>query len=228
MTNDEINAHFAKLLSEKQQKFNAKLIPNIQNILGIRVPDIRLLAKEIARTSDWRLWLPQAQSTYMENVMLQGFVINYARMDIDERLRWMAWFVPKIDNWAVCDSVTMTFKVPPSEKKRVWNFIQPYLYSDKEFELRFGLVVMLSNFVEQPWLTAIFAHTNRITSDAYYVRMAVAWLLSVCCVKFPEQTLMYFRHDTLSAWTHNKAIQKSCESFRINDDVKQTLRTLKR
>ena len=228
ISNETINRTFSELSTEKYRKFATKLIPNIDNVLGIRVPHLRELAKQIASDPDWQTWIKTAEDTYMEHVMLQGLVISYAKISPELRFKYLSDFVPKIDNWSVCDSVTMSLKFINKNKEAAWQFIQAYLCSDREYEIRFGLVVLLGYFVEKDTLPPIFQLTNTIKHDAYYVRMAVAWLISECCVKCPEETLAYFRQNELHDWTHNKAIQKSIESFRISDDVKQTLRTLKR
>lgn len=227
MTNQEINNKFAELQTEQLRKFNAKLIPTASNICGLRLPDVRKIAKEIIH-NDWRQWLTTAEDTYMEHIMLQGIVIATAPMENAERMQRLKGFIPKIDNWAVCDSVATSLKIRSADKEAWWQFAQARLESAQTYEIRFGLVLMLHAFVEEEYLPAIFAHASQIRCDEYYVSMAAAWLLSVCCVKFSGQTVHYLQNDTLDKETHNRTIQKCVESFRIPAEAKEELKQLRR
>lgn len=164
----------------------------------------------------------------MEHIMLQGIVIATAPMECTERMQRLQGFIPKIDNWAVCDSVATSLKIRPADKEAWWQFAQTRLESEQTYEIRFGLVLMLHAFVEEKYLPAIFAHTSRILCNEYYVSMAVAWLLSVCCVKFNGQTVRYLQNGTLDKETHNRTIQKCVESFRIPAETKEQLKQLRR
>lgn len=164
----------------------------------------------------------------MEHIMLQGIVIATAPMECTERMQRLQGFIPKIDNWAVCDSVATSLKIRPADKEAWWQFAQARLESEQTYEIRFGLVLMLHAFVEEKYLPAIFAHTSRIPCNEYYVSMAVAWLLSVCCVKFNGQTVRYLQNGTLDKETHNRTIQKCVESFRIPAETKEQLKQLRR
>ena len=227
MTNQEINLKFATLRTEHQRMFNMKLIPTAADICGLRLPDVRKIAKEIIH-DDWRQWLTTAEDTYMEHIMLQGIVIATAPMECTERMQRLQGFIPKIDNWAVCDSVATSLKIRPADKEAWWQFAQARLESEQTYEIRFGLVLMLHAFFEEKYLPAIFAHTSRILCNEYYVSMAVAWLLSVCCVKFSGQTARYLQNRTLDKETHNRTIQKCVESFRIPAETKEQLKQLRR
>ena len=153
-------------------------------------------------------------------------VIGLAKMPIQEKLQQIKKFVPKIDNWAVCDVSCAGFKV--KEKEQLWEFIKTYQNSKKEYELRFMIVMMLDHFVEEKYVQSIFATIDTIKNDEYYVQMAVAWLLSVLYVKFPKETLVYLKRTNIDNFTFNKAIQKMIESYRVNKEDKEMLRKLKR
>ncbi len=227
MTNREINLKFAALRTEHQRMFNTKLIPTAANICGLRLPDVRKIAKEIIR-GDWRQWLATAEDTYMEHVMLQGIVVATAPMESTERMQRLQGFIPKIDNWAVCDSVATSLKIQPADKEAWWQFAQERLASAQTYEIRFGLVLMLHAFVEEEYLPAIFAHASRMQCNEYYVSMAAAWLLSVCCVKFSGETIRFLQSGTLDKDTHNRTIRKCVESFRIPAESKEKLKQLRR
>lgn len=223
--NEEIRKTIFALADEKYKEFHGGLCPNTNNIVGVRVPVLRNYAKDLAK-QDWKTYLENAQDEYYEEVMLQGMVIGLAKMPIQEKLQQIKKFVPKIDNWAVCDVSCAGFKV--KEKEQLWEFIKTYQNSKKEFELRFMIVMMLDHFVEEKYVQSIFATIDTIKNDEYYVQMAVAWLLSVLYVKFPKETLVYLKRTNIDNFTFNKAIQKMIESYRVNKEDKEMLRKLKR
>jgi 3-methyladenine DNA glycosylase AlkD len=210
------------------RKFNAKSIPNIQNnrILGIRLNVLRTIAKEIAKKTDWQTYLSENEDVYIEETFMRGFIINHVKISIEQRFALTAAFVQRIDNWAVCDS--FCFKVKKSEKSLLWEFIQPYLNSDKPYDIRFGTIEILKNFIDNQYISNVFEIFENITNFDYYVRMGIAWTLADCFIKLPEQTLKFLQNNNLNTWTHNKAIQKILESRRINIETKDFLRTLKR
>jgi Predicted DNA alkylation repair enzyme len=224
-----IRQQLAELADEPYRRFMSSLIPNIgtDTIIGVRLPALRKLAKAIAR-DDWRAYLRQTDSRYFEETMLQGMVIGYAKADLEEILRHTADFVPRIDNWAVCDSFCNGLKIAKDHKRRVWDFLQPYLASDREYEIRFGVVMLLSYFVDDEHLDRVLQWFDRIRHDGYYVKMAVAWAVSVCYVHHPERTMAYLRDNRLDDFTYNKAIQKIIESLRVDPETKAMLRGMKR
>jgi len=215
------------MADEEYRKFSSSLIPNVDNILGVRLPELRKLAKNIAK-GDWRTYLAQADNRYFEETMLQGLVIGYAKTDIEERLRYVADFVPRIDNWSVCDSFCTGLKFTKNHRSLMWDFLQPYLSSDKEYEIRFGVVMLLLYFVEDEYIERVLQWMDRIRHEGYYVKMAVAWAISVCYVKYPEPTMAFLKNNTLDDFTYNKALQKIIESLRVDSGTKHVLRSMKR
>ena len=207
------------------RKFNAKLLPGIDNILGVRMPILREMAKDIVK-GDWRSFLETYDDIYFEERMLMGLVINYAKCSSEEKLTLTVNFIPKIDNWSVCDS--FCFKVSKAEKGSLWRFILPFFTSDSEYEVRFAVVMSLKNFVDIQYLDELFKVYEQIHHDGYYARIATAWAISVCCVKFPELTYTYLQNTTLDCWVVNKSIQKIVESYRVSDVMKARFKTLKR
>lgn len=222
-----IKEQLLQLADEEYRKFSAKLIPNINHVLGVRLPELRKLAKHIAK-ADWRTYLQQADDEYFEETMLQGMVIGYVKTDIEEILRYVADFVPKIDNWSVCDSVCVGLKFTKDNKERVWDFLQPYLSSDKEYEIRFGVVMLLDFYIEEAYISRVLRLLDNIQHEGYYVKMGVAWALSICYIKLPEPTMAYLQSNTLDDFTYNKALQKIIESFRIDQETKGIIRSMKR
>lgn len=166
---------------EKYRAFNQKLIPNSKPMLGIRLPKLRALGKEIAK-GDWRGYLQAAQNQtiYYEEVMLQGIIIGAVKADIAEVLPLVAAFVPRIDNWAICDSFCTGLKITAKHKNEVFAFLQEYLQSDKEFFLRFAVVLLMDFYVEAEYIDRLLPIFFQIRHEGYYVKMAVAWSISVC------------------------------------------------
>ncbi|QQE73495.1 DNA alkylation repair protein [Brevibacillus composti] len=216
-----------ELADEDYRKFSASLLPTIDNVLGVRLPELRKLAKTIAK-GEWRRYLEQAESDYFEEVMLQGMVIGYAQADIEEILQAVANFVPKIDNWSVCDSFCAGLKMTRTNKRRVWEFLQPYLTSEREYEVRFAVVMLLIYYVEDDCLEDILQRLDIIRHEGYYAKMAVAWAISICFVRAPERTMRYLGDNRLDTFTYNKALQKITESHRVDAETKKAIRRMKR
>ena len=160
--------------------------------------------------------------------MLQGMVIGYIETGIEERLRCVADFIPKINNWSICDSFCSGLKFTKTNKKHVWDFLQPYLHSENEYEIRFGVVMLLIYFVEEEYIDTVLLLLDRIKHEAYYVKMAIAWAISICYIKMPETTMAYLRNNTLDDDTYNKALQKIIESLRVDAETKNVMRNMKR
>jgi len=209
--------------------FSASLIPNIDvdHMLGVRLPELRKLARKVA-IGDWRTYLGQADSDYFEEIMLQGMVIGYVKTEVEDILRHVADFTPKINNWSVCDSFCAGLKFTEANKERVWEFLQPYLSSEREYDLRFGIVMLLFYYIEDMYISRVLQRLDRIRHEGYYVKMAVAWALSISYVKMPEPTLVYLTNNRLDDFTYNKALQKITESSRVDSETKKRIRGMKR
>lgn len=227
-TTENIRKELQDLVDSKYQEFHSALVPGVENILGIRIPQLRTLAKEITKREDWRIFVEANDTKYYEETMLQGMIIGLAKMELDERMRYVSMFVPRIDNWAVCDIFCGELKTAVKKgKETVWQFIQPYLASPKEFEIRFG-IVMLFHYIDEGHIDALLTYADTFNHDAYYARMAMAWMLSICFIKFPEKTMEYLKQSKLDNWTYNKALQKTIESLRVDKETKDVLRNMKR
>jgi 3-methyladenine DNA glycosylase AlkD len=213
---------------EKNAEFINKLTPGGFRFIGARVPEVRALAKRIAN-DDWHRYLDEWTETCQEDVMLRGLVIAYAKMGTDERLSLYEEFVPMIRNWAVCDSFCMTWKVKDADRSKVWDFIEPYMHTSDEFQMRFSTVMMISNFMTDGYVDRVISEMDAADNDGYYLKMAVAWAISVCFVKYPERTMIYLRGpNRLDDFTYNKSLQKIVESYRVDDATKDVIRGMKR
>ena len=222
-----IREQIFELADPKYQQFSAALLPNINNIIGVRLPLLRKLAKEIAKI-DWRRFMATAENQYFEEIMLQGMVLGYAKADVEEILSCIENFVPMIDNWSVCDSFCTGLKFTNDNKERVWKFLQSYLTSQEEYDIRFGVVMLLDFFISDEYIDRVLTILDNVKQEDYYVKMAVAWAVSVCYVKLPEPTMAYLKNNSLNDFTYNKALQKIMESYRVDNDMKAAIRSMKR
>lgn len=202
--------------------FQAKLIPNVpsEKIIGVRVPVLRKLAKQVLKEN------ADVGAEYYEEKMLRGFVVGYRKCSLEEHLKELTEFIPLIDNWAVCDCSCSTFKFAEKNREEVWAFIQPYL-SGSEYDIRFAVVMIMNYYLTDEYIDRAIDILFSIKSDLYYVNMAVAWAISVAYIKYENKILSLLESKVLPAWVHNKAIQKICESYRVEKDKKKYLRTIK-
>ena len=225
-----IKEDLIKLVDDKYKEFHSNLCPGTNNILGVRVPVLRDYAKKISRNNNLEELLKIIDNEYYEEIMLQGMLIGLEKNISFKKLeRYINTFVPKIDNWAICDNFCAGLKITKKYKKEMYELIKKYLKANNEFEIRFAVVMLLDYYVEEKYLKENFEMFNKIKSDKYYVKMAVAWAISICLIKYYDETFEYLKNNkSLDTWTYNKAIQKAIESYRITNECKQELVRLKR
>lgn len=258
MTRD-IKDKLIGLSEEKYRDFSKTLIPDCKPLLGVRLPKLRNLSKELAKSGEWKKLVETnpREDEYFEEVMLRGMLIGSGtskEKDIKEALRLFDEFVPLVDNWSVCDSCCMSFDIFDDYRQQVWEHIQPLLYSQKEFEVRVGLITLLSHFLKVDenackikrkrqvtlydidndndekglYMEQILKCLDRNFLQGYYAQMAAAWLTAECFVIFPYRTMVFLRECGMDNFTYNKALSKICESRIPSDEVRQLIKTMKR
>ncbi len=213
------------------KKFNEKLIPGREKIIGVRMPIAKKMAKEIAKSNDVFDYLDAALKVtdeYYEETLIQGQVIGFMKADPKIRLKYIKKFIPKIDNWAVCDTFSGNLKFVKDNMDLVWEFLMPYLKSDEEYDIRFVSVMLMDYYIDDEHIDSVIEIYDQISHEAYYVKMAAAWGLSFCFIKYPEKTMKFLKKNDLDDWTHNKTIQKIRESRRVDDETKEILKGMKR
>ncbi len=217
------------LADEEYKKFHGGLIPGVKTeFLGVRVPKLRAVAKRITK-EEWREFLKEYEnSTIYEIIMLYGMVLAEADCEFEEKLGYVRKFIPQIDNWAVCDVVCGDLKDIKKNRKKMYEFLQSYLLSDREYEVRFAVVVLMQYYITEEYIDTVLDWYGKICVDAYYVKMAVAWGLSVCFVKFRDKTLAFLQNCEIDRFTYNKAIQKIQESCRVSEEDKKMLKNMKK
>jgi len=228
MTNKEIRKKIEKLADKKYKEFHTSLCPNSNEIIGVRVPLLRNLAKEIVKEGKVEYYLENAVDNSYEEILLQGMVLGCWKTTIENLTKYLEKFIPKINSWAVCDVSVAGFKITKKNMEYMWNFIQKYLKSKNEFELRFSIVMLLDFYITEEYIDRVLEILNNIKHEGYYVKMAVAWTLQVAFVKFPKKTMRLLENNNIDNWTYNKALQKITESYRVNDKTKQLIKSMKR
>lgn len=227
--------HLRTLADEKYKAFNESLIPGVAATIGVRMPFLREIAKEIIK-GDFKAFIKTAfeqdrkkgKVFYNEELMLLAMVIGACKCGIDETLHYVEKFVPLISNWAVNDTFAMGLKIIGKHPNKAYPFILSCLESKNPWAVRFGFTCLMCYYNNEDMLDEIFAHCDRLKSDHYYVQMAVAWCLSVCFVKFPDRTFHYLSISKLDPFTYNKALQKIIESRRVDPTLKDRIRQMKR
>lgn len=224
----QIKKDLKELADKKYQEFHSRLCPGTNNILGVRVPILRKYAKDFSKKFP-SLSYKDLDNEFYEEIMLQGMLIGLlTKNDAEENKEALNWFIPKIDNWAVCDICISGLKFISKDLEVYWDFIKGYANREKEFEKRFGYVVMLNYYLKDEYIDEVLELLVNETCEDYYVYMAVAWALSVALVKYYDKTLNAMINSNLNRITYNKAIQKACESYRITKEQKEELKKLKR
>jgi len=199
--------------------FHSALVPNIskEQIIGVRIPVLRKIGKKLADNDfDWQ---------YYEEVMLHGFYIGYCRLAFEERLALLKEFIPYIDNWAVCDCVCSTLKFVNKNKAAFLDFLKSYMSSEEEYALRFVIVMLMDYYLDDEYIAFSIDYFSKIESDYYYVNMAAAWALQAAFVKRPELVMPLIESYSLPVFVHNKTISKICDSYRIDKNIKQQLKS---
>ncbi len=223
----EIRKELFALSEEKFREFASSLIPGCDNLIGVRIPQIRKIAKKIVKDNPID-YLDNASDIYFEETMLKALIIGNMNEDIEVTLEQIALFVPKITNWSLCDSFCNELKIVRLHKERVWKFLQSYHQSSMAYDIRFAVVMFLFHFIEKQYLDDILFICDVITHDDYYVKMAVAWCLQVCFVSFPQETMQYLKDNNLDDFTYNKALQKIIESLKVDKATKEIIKSMKR
>ena len=212
------------LLNEREedyQKFSSSLLPNVNNVLGIRIPKLRQYAKTLVK-QDYESFLDHA-GKYMEESMLQGMLIGLIKENPEQKLERIKNFIPKIDNWAVCDTFCCGLKFAKNNQQLVWDFIVPFVSSNEEYEVRFALVMMLNYFVDEEYIEKVLKLIQTVKHEGYYAKMGAAWALSICYIKFPDKTYPYIK-NLKNQEVKIKSVRKICESLRISKEEKARIK----
>ena len=224
---EEIRKELINLADEKYRNFHSNLCPGVENILGVKLPILRKIAKNLSK-EDYNDFLSNEDTKYYEEIMIEGLTIGYLKIDNESRFKYIKNFIPKINNWAVCDSFCNNLKFTKKNINEVWDFILPYTTSENEFDIRFAVVMMLNFYMIEDYIDKVLNILNNIHHDGYYVKMSVAWAVSFAYIHFPEKTLVFLKNNNLDNFTYNKSLQKIIESNRVSKEDKDLMRSMKK
>lgn len=227
MTPTKLRERLFDLADPGYREFHLRTCPDAEHLIGVRVPEQRKLAREIIKSSDYFYFLDQIEPYHYEEKLITGIIIASSPMSLAERLDYVTWFLPLINNWAICDGFCASFKPQPTDLPRLWDYVVGLRNSSAEFTLRFMFVMILDHLLSSEKLADIFNLLDQVSSDQHYVEMAKAWLVAELLIKFYPETFDYLQRDQLSPFAHNKSIQKARESLRLTADQKSQLLGLK-
>jgi len=227
---ENIKERLIALEDKDYKSFNEKLCPDTKRkMLGIKIPELRKFAKDILKETNWKDALKEIDNEYFEEIIVQGFIIAYAKCDIEEKMPYIKEFVPKIDSWAISDTFVPTLKIKEKDLDKFFKFIKPYFKSKEEFEVRFAVISLLDYYIIEEYVDRVIEILDKIDNDGYYVKMGVAWCLAEVGIKFNDKAMKYLQgENNLDKFTFNKTLQKMIESYRIDNKQKELLRNIKR
>ncbi len=212
---------------EKYREFHKSLVPGVENIIGVRLPNIRGIAKKYSNTNEGFDFIGSLPHTYYDENMTHGLIIGFLKRDRVEIRSYIDKFLPYVDNWAVCDSFVSCLKTFFKNREFAFEFLEKQLGTDEVYRIRFALVSFLNYYMDDEYIDRVLDYTVSVKNDDYYVKMAQAWLVSVGIAKQYSKTVRLLSEGVLPPWVHNKSIQKSNESFRISKETKEYLNSLK-
>lgn len=226
MIADEIQKDLFSKQDTVYRDFQAKLIPTLKSsiIIGVRTPELRKMAKQLAKQEDIGTFLDALPHTYFEENQLHAFIIA-GRKDFVQCMTELAHFLPFVDNWATCDQLSP--KVFKKHRKELLPYIDEWLVSDQTYTVRFGIGMLMTHFLDEDFDLCYLNAVSKIRSEEYYINMMIAWYFATALAKQYEAALPFLEKAQLAPWTHNKTIQKAVESLRITPEQKAYLKTLK-
>ena len=222
----EIKVFFKENRDKKYAQFQSKLIPgvNVKNVIGIRTPALRKFAKQTIKREDADEFLSDLPHKYFDENQLHAFMISEIK-DYTECVNRVKEFLPFVNNWATCDQ--MSPKVFKKHKTEILKEVKKWIKSEDTYTVRFGICELMTDFLDDDFDEAYPKMVANVKSDEYYINIMIAWYFATALAKQYDAIIPYIENKKLDKWTHNKTIQKAIESYRITDEQKTYLRTLK-
>ncbi|MGX8714756.1 MAG: DNA alkylation repair protein [Lachnospiraceae bacterium] len=226
MNRDEIVTELFRMRDVDYALLQAKIIPTVaaDRIIGVRTPALRVFAKDLYKDRDKEDFLSCTPHQYFDEDQLHAFVISLEK-NFDKCIAEVDAFLPFIDNWATCDQLSP--KVFKREPEKLLQYIQSWIKSDQTYTVRFAIGMLMQHFLDERFEVGYVDMVAEVKSEEYYINMMIAWYFATALAKQYERTVPYLEGKRLDGWVHNKAIQKSVESYRITDEQKAYLKTLK-
>lgn len=211
---------------EKYREFQSKLVPNIpkETMIGVRTPDMRRIAKELRGTEEAAKFLKELPHKYYEENLVHFFLIAMIK-DFDECVAAVETFLPYVDCWPVCDQSSP--KVFAKNHAKLLPLIKKWIGSEHVYTARFGIRMLMNEFLGEDFKPEYLVWVASVKGEDYYIKMMVAWYFATALAKKYDESVVYIEERRLEPWTHGKAIQKALESFRVSDEHKEYLKTLR-
>lgn len=206
--------------------FHSRLMPDVDKaaVIGVRVPELRKYVKELAKDPEIQEFLDDLPHQYYEENNVHGFLIQQMK-EYEKCMEELEKFLPYINNWATCDMTSP--KVFKKHKEELLEAVRRWIASDYVYTVRYGIGMLMQHYLDEDFREEYPQMVSEIQSEEYYVNMMIAWYFATALAKQYETILPYIEKQKLDVWTHNKTIQKACESYRITPEQKAYLRTLK-
>ena len=210
----------------KYRDMQIRIIPTVdpKSIIGVRTPELRAIAKEMLKEGDYLDFLKALPHGYFEENQLHAFIISGIK-DMDVCMKELEIFLPYVDNWATCDQ--MSPKIFKKHREELLHHIEKWIRSDRTYTVRFAVGMLMEHFLDEDFDPVYPDMVAALRSEEYYINMMIAWYFATALAKQYDSIIPYIEQKKLDQWTHNKAIQKSVESYRITDEQKKYLKTLK-
>lgn len=221
-----VHTRLLELQDLQYRDFQCKLMPMVapETVIGVRTPALRKLAKELSKHPDCEDFLNLLPHKYYEENNLHGYILA-AMKDFDRVIDGLNRFLPYVDNWATCD--TMSPKVFKKHLPELLPHIRRWMAAGETYTIRFGIGMLMSFYLDEAFQSEYLDWVAAVHSEEYYVNMMIAWYFATALAKQYDAALPYIIDHRLDTWTHNKAIQKAIESYRITDEQKALLRAYK-
>lgn len=223
---DGVRTHLLSLADEGYKAFHCKLMPGYDEdrVIGVRMPQLRAYAKELIKSGKADAFIESLPHHYYEEDNLHGLIICTIK-DYDEQIARLEELLPSVDNWATCDLLKpASFQ---KNRERLLGDIRRWLDSEETYTVRFGIGMLMAHFLDEDFSPKYLEQVAEIESDEYYINMMRAWYFATALSKQYEASVKLIENRRLDIWTHNKTIQKAVESYRISDEQKQYLKSLK-
>ena len=226
MVIDEIVKELVLHQDGKYREMQIKITPGrkAEEFIGVRTPEIRKYAKQLGKREDVEEFLTALPHTYFEEDQLHAFIISEMK-DYERCMEHLNAFLPYVDNWATCDQ--MSPKIFRKYRKELLGQIRKWLKSKETYTIRFAVGMLMEHFLDEDFDLKYPEMVAGIRSEEYYVNMMIAWYFATALAKQYDAVLPFLTEKRLQVWTHNKTIQKAVESYRITDEQKTYLKTLK-
>ena len=226
MLTDDIRKELFRMQDTQYRDFQAKLLPNVlpDGMIGVRTPDLRKFAKQLVKQGEADGFLRELPHRYFDENQLHAFILSELK-DFDRCIGEVCRFLPYVDNWATCDQLSpKTFK---KHRPELLEYVQGWLASHETYTVRFAVGMLMQHFLDEDFDPAYPEAVAKIRSEEYYINMMIAWYFATALAKQYDAVIPYLENRRLDDWTHNKTIQKAVESYRITEEQKAYLKSLR-